>query len=65
MAGDKVDTSTAIGKPMITVLSGIAEFEAGMIKERQLEGIEFARKRGVYKGIRANIPTSIKDYIMI
>ncbi|WP_397539810.1 recombinase family protein [Rummeliibacillus pycnus] len=50
MGGDKVDTSSAIGKLMITVLSGIAEFEADMIKERQLEGIEFAKKRGVYKG---------------
>ncbi|MCU5086362.1 recombinase family protein [Bacillus cereus] len=47
MGGDKVDTSTAIGKLMITVLSGIAEFEADMIKERQLEGIEEARQRGV------------------
>jgi DNA invertase Pin-like site-specific DNA recombinase len=35
---------------MITVLSGIAEFEADMIKERQLEGIVEAKKRGVYKG---------------
>lgn len=50
MGGDKVDTGTAIGKLMITVLSGIAEFEADMIKERQLEGIEEAKKRGVYKG---------------
>ncbi len=50
MGGDKVGTGTAIGKLMITVLSGIAEFEADMIKERQLEGIEEAKKRGVYKG---------------
>ena len=50
MGGDKIDTATAIGKLMITVLSGIAEFEADMIKERQLEGIEEAKKRGVYKG---------------
>lgn len=50
MGGDKVDTATAIGKLMITVLSGIAEFEADMIKERQLEGIEEAKKRGVYRG---------------
>ena len=35
---------------MITVLSGIAEFEADMIKERQLEGIELTEQRGVYKG---------------
>ncbi|MEI5909413.1 recombinase family protein [Bacillus spongiae] len=50
MGGDKVDTSTAIGRLMITVLSGIAEFEADMIRERQLEGIALAKERGVYKG---------------
>lgn len=50
MGGDVVDTSTAIGKLMITVLAGIAEFEADMIKERQLEGIALAKERGVYKG---------------
>ncbi|HDR4373211.1 TPA: recombinase family protein [Bacillus cereus] len=50
MGGDKIDTSTAIGKLMITILSGIAEFEADMIKERQLEGIEEAKQRGAYKG---------------
>ncbi|MBY0157202.1 recombinase family protein [Cytobacillus firmus] len=50
MGGDKIDTGTPIGKLMITVLSGIAEFEADMIKERQLEGIEEAKQRGVYKG---------------
>jgi DNA invertase Pin-like site-specific DNA recombinase len=50
MGGDKVDTTTAIGKLMVTVLAGIAEFEADMIKERQLEGIELAKQRGVYKG---------------
>lgn len=50
MGGDKVETSTAIGKLMITVLSGIAEFEADMIKERQMEDIELAKQRGVYKG---------------
>lgn len=50
MGGEKVDTSTAIGKLMVTVLSGIAEFEADMIKERQMEGISLAKERGVYKG---------------
>ncbi|AYV67626.1 resolvase [Niallia circulans] len=50
MGGDKLDTGTAIGKLMVTVLSGIAEFEADLIRERQIEGIEEAKKRGVYKG---------------
>lgn len=50
MGGDTLDTSTAIGKLMVTMLAGIAEFEADMIKERQLEGIAVAKQRGVYKG---------------
>ena len=50
MGGDVVETSTAIGKLLITVLAGIAEFEADLIKERQLEGITAAKARGVYKG---------------
>ena len=45
MGGDKVDTSTAIGKLMMTVLSGIAEFEADMTRERQIEGITLAKKK--------------------
>ncbi|WJH34280.1 recombinase family protein [Paenibacillus sp. CC-CFT747] len=50
MGGDVVNTSTAVGKLIITVLCGIAEFEADMIRERQIEGIAEAKKRGVYKG---------------
>ena len=50
MGGDVVDTATAIGKLLITVLAGIAEFEADLIKERQIEGIAAAQARGVYQG---------------
>ncbi|MEM1503415.1 recombinase family protein [Domibacillus sp. 8LH] len=50
IGGDKLDTSTPNGKLMVTVLSGIAEWEADMIRERQREGISEAKKRGVYKG---------------
>lgn len=50
MGGMPVDTSTAIGKLMVTMLAGIAEFEADMSRERQTEGIALAKERGVYKG---------------
>lgn len=50
MGGDKIDTSTANGKLMITMLSAVAEFEADISKERQREGIEEAKARGVYQG---------------
>ena len=49
MGGDVVDTSTAIGKLLITVLAGIAEFEADLIKERQIEGIAAAIRPPNYR----------------
>ena len=50
MGGDVVDTSTAIGKLLITVLAGIDEFEVDLLKERRLEGIAAAKACGVHKG---------------
>lgn len=50
MGGDTVDTSTAMGKLMITMLSGFAEFERELMLERQKVGIEQAKNRGAYKG---------------
>ncbi|MCY8523135.1 recombinase family protein [Bacillus atrophaeus] len=50
VSGEKLDTTTSTGKLMVTVLSAVAEFEADMIRERQIEGIELAKQRGVYKG---------------
>jgi len=49
MGGDVVDTSTAIGKLLITVLAGISEFEADLIHERQIEGIVAAKAGGCIK----------------
>jgi DNA invertase Pin-like site-specific DNA recombinase len=35
---------------LLSVMGAFAEFERALIKERQLEGIAMAKKRGVYKG---------------
>jgi DNA invertase Pin-like site-specific DNA recombinase len=35
---------------VLTIMAGVAEFERARIKERQREGIEAAKKAGVYKG---------------
>ncbi|WP_184213144.1 recombinase family protein [Granulicella aggregans] len=35
---------------LLSVMGAIAEFERQLIRERQREGIELAKKRGVYKG---------------
>jgi DNA invertase Pin-like site-specific DNA recombinase len=45
-----IDTGTATGKLMLTVLAGIAEFERSIMLERQREGIAKAKGEGKYKG---------------
>lgn len=47
---ETVDTSTPSGKFMLTVFAALAQLERENILQRQKEGIEAARKRGVYKG---------------
>ncbi|WP_426168280.1 recombinase family protein [Sandarakinorhabdus sp. DWP1-3-1] len=45
-----VDTTTPMGKLVLGVLAAIAEFETDLRKERQREGIDAAKAKGVYKG---------------
>ena len=45
-----IDTSTATGKLMLTMLGGVAEFERSIMLERQREGIAKAKAQGKYKG---------------
>src|SRR4051794_29790507 len=45
-----VDTGTAAGKAFLDMLGVFAELEANLRRERQLEGIEAAKEKGVYKG---------------
>ena len=35
---------------MLSIMGAFAELERSLIKERQMEGIALAKKRGVYKG---------------
>ena len=35
---------------LLSVMGAFAEFERALIRERQLEGIELAKRRGVYRG---------------
>jgi DNA invertase Pin-like site-specific DNA recombinase len=50
-----VDTGTAAGKAFLDMLGVFAEFEANLRRERQLEGIEAAKEKGVYKGRKPSI----------
>ncbi len=48
--GEPLDTRTATGKLMLTVLGAVAEFERSLMLERQKEGIAKAQLAGLYKG---------------
>jgi DNA invertase Pin-like site-specific DNA recombinase len=50
MGGQQVDTRTATGKLMLTMLGAIATFERDLMLERQREGIAKAKAEGKYRG---------------
>lgn len=47
---EAIDTTTPSGKFMLTVFGAVAELERGYLLQRQREGIDIAKKKGVYKG---------------
>lgn len=47
---ESIDTSTATGKLMFTMIAALAEFERTLLLERQRMGIEIAKAKGKYKG---------------
>lgn len=47
---ENLDSSTATGKLMLTMIGAIAEFERDCLLERQKEGIALAKMEGKYKG---------------
>ncbi len=60
---EAIDTSTPTGKFMLTVFAAVAELERDYILQRQREGIEIAKAKGVYKGrkpiVRENFDTVV------
>ena len=56
---ENLDTSTATGKLMLTMIAAINEFERENILERQREGIALAKQRGAYNGRKA---VRVKDF---
>lgn len=47
---ESIDSSTATGKLMLTMIGAINQFERENLKERQMEGIAIAKRNGKYKG---------------
>lgn len=50
-----VDTTTAAGKAFLQMLGVFSEFETGLRKERQMEGIQKAKAEGKYRGRKPSI----------
>lgn len=61
-----IDTTTAHGRLVFTMLAGVAQFERELMLERQAEGIEVAKERGVKFGRKldkeANLARAIELY---
>jgi DNA invertase Pin-like site-specific DNA recombinase len=50
-----VDTSTAAGRAFFGMLAVFAAFETDVRRERQMEGIAMAKRRGVYEGRKPSL----------
>jgi DNA invertase Pin-like site-specific DNA recombinase len=50
-----VDTSTSAGRAFFGMLATFAQFETDVRRERQMEGIDAAKAKGVYKGRRPSV----------
>ena len=50
-----VDTTSSTGKLMLAMLGAVAEFENDIRRERQRDGIDAAKAKGVYRGRPASI----------
>lgn len=56
---EAIDTTTPTGRFMLTVFGAVAELEREYILQRQREGIEIAKERGVYRGRK---PVTLPDF---
>ena len=50
-----IDTKTSAGKCFLDMLGVFGEFETNLRRERQMEGIAKAKKKGVYKGRKPSV----------
>lgn len=58
---ENLDTTTAQGKFMVTIFAALSELERDILKQRQREGIEIARKAGKYGRPKFEFTKEFKD----
>jgi DNA invertase Pin-like site-specific DNA recombinase len=54
-------TASPMSQLMLSLMGAFAEFEHGLIRERQLEGIAKAKERGVYERMRKLTDEQVKE----
>ena len=63
---EAIDTTTPSGKFMLTIFGAVAELERDYILQRQREGIEVAKAKGVYTGrkpvVHADVDTVVRKW---
>ncbi|HFT5904331.1 TPA: recombinase family protein [Bacillus cereus] len=55
LKGDRVNTSTPMGKFMITVLGAVAELEINTLDEKRKAGMQLAKENGKHIGRKADL----------
>jgi DNA invertase Pin-like site-specific DNA recombinase len=56
---EALDTSAPMGKAMFTIIAALAELERGVIQERVISGLEYARQYGTKSGKAIGRPKAI------
>jgi len=65
MGEQQIDTRSPTGKLMVTKLAAIAEFERGLLLERQKEGVAKAKAHGKYKGRKPTARTKAAEVLRL
>lgn len=53
--GEKLDTSSYVGKFLVTMLGAVAEMELNMLAEKRMEGMKRAKEEGKHVGRKADL----------
>jgi DNA invertase Pin-like site-specific DNA recombinase len=65
MGCQRIDTRAPTSKLMIALLGAIAEFERGLLLERQREGLGRQRQTGMYKGRKPMVRAKATEVIKL
>ncbi|MFD2213752.1 recombinase family protein [Metabacillus endolithicus] len=56
--GEKLDTSSYVGKFLVTMLGAVAEMELNMLAEKRMEGMKRAKEEGKHVGRKPDLDIS-------